>query len=354
MKILRLTTLLDFGGQEKQYVSFTEIPKLLQYDYVFAAIGYGGNSERILREKGYEVHILDRRVSIRNILNIWAVYRLIKKIKPDVVHTAATEANFHGIIAAKLAGVKYIIGEEIGIPSHSNLAQKLFSWIYNLANKVVCVSQSVKDYLVKIGEIKESKGVVIYNPVSVPMRYPQKKGNYFHIVFVGRLERIKNADTLIKSIGRLKSLEVRLTIVGDGRERESLEKLAGEINVRENITFTGFSDNPSEYLSDADLFVLPSYSEGFGIAAVEAMFLKIPVLCTNIGGISEFVRDGENGWLFDPYNVEQLTGKIRMIASMNTEQRMDIGKNGFITVSDKFTIAKYINNLEQLYSEGDV
>ena len=100
MRILRITTLLDFGGQEKQYVSFTEKPELLQYQYIFAAIGFGGNAEETLRKRGFEVHILNRKFAIKNISNIWTVYKLIKKINPDIVHTAAAEANFHGIIAA--------------------------------------------------------------------------------------------------------------------------------------------------------------------------------------------------------------------------------------------------------------
>ena len=70
MKILRLTTLLDFGGQEKKYISFTEKPEILSYDYEFAAIGFGGNAERTLRERGFVVHILNRNFSIRNLSNI--------------------------------------------------------------------------------------------------------------------------------------------------------------------------------------------------------------------------------------------------------------------------------------------
>lgn len=81
MKILRLTTLLDFGGQEKKYLSFTENPELLRHKYVFSAFGYGGNAERKLKERGFEVHVLIRNFSIRNLSNIWAVYRLINQIR---------------------------------------------------------------------------------------------------------------------------------------------------------------------------------------------------------------------------------------------------------------------------------
>lgn len=351
MKILRLTTLLDFGGQEKQYLSFTEQPELLKYHYVFAAIGFGGNAEETLRKRGFEVHILNQPFGIKNMSNIWKVYQLIKKVKPDIVHTAAAEANFHGIIAAKLAGVKTIIGEEVGIPNHSAIAQKAFQWVYRLADQVIGVSQSVKNHLVNTGEIPESKGKVIYNPVSIPTPFPKKDSSNFEIVYVGRLEAVKNVETLIKALAQSNHSNAHLTIVGDGRERNNLEVLSSKLHMDFKITFAGFTSEPSKYLSNADLFVLPSFSEGFGIAAAEAMFLKIPVLCSNVGGIPEFVKDGENGWLFDPKNSTQLTEKLNQIIAMDAQSLHLIGRNGYDTVVNQFTVEKYIVNLENFYNK---
>ena len=353
MKILRLTTLLDFGGQEKQYLSFTEKPELLQHQYIFAAIGYGGNAEKTLKERGFEVHILNQNVSIKNISNVWKVYQLIKKIKPDIVHTAAAEANFHGIIAAKLAGVKMIIGEEIGIPNHSSVAQKVFRWVYKLADKVIGVSQSVIDHLLKTGEIPEKKGIVIYNPVSVSRENLVRVSNpdkvKFNIVYVGRLETVKNVDSLIKAFANFNNINAHLTIVGDGREREELEKLAKKLNLENIVKFVGFQPEPFRFLSSADLFVLPSYSEGFGIAAVEAMFLKIPVLCSNVGGIPEFIHDKNNGFLFDPKDINQLTSLLNEISAMSTNSLQTIAEKGFRSVVDKFTIENYIKYTNKIY-----
>lgn len=352
MKILRITTLLDFGGQEKKYISFTDHPELLQNEYIFAAIGYGGNAENILKERGFEVHVLNRKFSIRNLSNIFSLYKFIRKIKPDVVHTAAAEANFYGIIAARLAGVKVVIGEEIGIPRHSVMAKRVFSIVYRWADRVVCVSCSVKEHLIKTGEIRENKGVVIYNPVSIPPAYDSiHRSTKFEIVYVGRLVKVKNLETLIRAFVRLKNEEVHLTLVGEGTERENLERLAQELSVSNNVSFVGFCNEPSKYLCSADVFVLPSCSEGFGIAAVEAMFLKIPVLCSKVGGIPEFVKDGENGLLFDPNNEEELVSKLKIILSMKYEEKKEMGKRGFDDVINTFTVEKYIENLEQFYSE---
>lgn len=351
MKILKLTTLLDFGGQEKQYISFTEKPQLLRHEYIFIAIGYGGNAENILKERGFKVYILNQNFSIKHLLNIWTIYKLIKKIKPDIVHTAAAEANFHGLVAGKLAGVKTIIAEEIGIPNHSSVAKKIFRLIYKLSNKVIGVSQSVKNFLVHSNEIPEQKGKVIYNPVSIPKEFPKKKSHQFEIVFVGRLEQVKNVTILIKALSKIEIPNIHLTIVGDGREKENLEQLCDELNQKNRITFTGFYAEPSEYLCSADLFVLPSFSEGFGIAAVEAMMMKVPVLCSNVGGIPEFINDGVNGWLFNPNNENELIVKLEMILNLNKNNLHEIAQKGYDSVIEKFTVEKYIHNLETFYDE---
>ncbi|NGM63423.1 glycosyltransferase family 4 protein [Sphingobacterium sp. SGG-5] len=350
MKVLRLTTLLDFGGQERKYISFTADPNLLHHDYTFVALGYGGNAEAILKERGCKVIILDRNFSIRNLKNILILYKLFKKIKPDIVHTAAGEANFHGIIAAKLAGVNGIIGEEIGIPNHSKIARKVFSLVYRLADQVVCVSKAVKNYLIDTGEIKSDKGAVIYNPANAPsVTDTEKKTNAFEIVYVGRLEKVKNVEALLIALSEIKKRAVRLTLVGDGRERENLKNVAVQLGIEEKVDFVGFSDNPHQYLGRADLFVLPSFSEGFGIAVVEAMLMKVPVLCSNVGGIPEFVEDGRTGWLFDPHEQNELTSLLTKLVDMDKAYLKQIGLNGFESVDNVFTMKKYVQNLENLY-----
>ena len=127
MKIIRLTTLLDFGGQERQYISFVEDRMSdIENEYIFAAIGHGGYAENYIREKGFKVKIFNSKPNISNIINIWILYKWFLETKPDIVHTAAAEANFHGVIAAKLARIKVVIAEEIGMPNHSNKAKLIF------------------------------------------------------------------------------------------------------------------------------------------------------------------------------------------------------------------------------------
>jgi len=350
MKIIRLTTLLDFGGQEKQYISFTENKNSLSNEYIFAAIGHGGYTEKLLKDRGFDVVVFNKNPSIRNLKNIILLYRFFKRIKPDIVHTAAAEANFHGIIAAKLAGVKVILGEEIGIPNHSTIAKRLFRFIYRFTKGVICVSNSVKKHLISIGEIKDKQGIVLYNPVSIPQDYEKQGSNYFTLVYVGRLEKVKNVDSLIQAFAKLKEWQkMKLVIIGDGRERLILQDLSVHLGIVSNVEFQGFQSKPEKFVSQADLFILPSYSEGFGIAVVEAMYQGIPCLCSNVGGIPEFIEDNETGWLFNPNNVQELVSKIEKIYQLSKNECNEIGRKGQEYAFAHFSYQKYINELEQIY-----
>jgi glycosyltransferase involved in cell wall biosynthesis len=351
VKIVRLTTSLDFGGQEKQYISFTNASSKLKHEYVFAAIGNGGDASRNLKEKGFEVNVFNRNPSVMNFSNLFILYRWFRSVKPDIVHTAAAEANFHGTLAARLAGVKIVVAEEIGFPNHSAKARMVFSIIYRLVRKVVCVSHAVLDFLIKIGEIPLPKGEVIYNPVTIPNKVERDPQPYFTIVTVGRLEKVKNQRLLLEAMASFSNKSVRLILVGDGSERQNLESMIDQLKLKERVRITGFVPEPAQYLAKADLFVLPSLTEGFGIAAVEAMHTGVPCLCSEVGGIPEFIEDGKNGWLFDPSSKSDLIAKLELILEMDREERIAVGIQGRNSVRHRFSEERYIETLESFYDK---
>jgi glycosyltransferase involved in cell wall biosynthesis len=353
MRVIRLTTLLDFGGQEQKYISFVEnTDKSLSNEYIFAGIGHGGYAEKKLIEMGCNVKIFNSNPKITNLKNIWILYKWFKNIRPNIVHTAAAEANFHGVIASKLAGIKVIIAEEIGIPNHSFLARIIFKLIYLLTDTVICVSKSVKNHLIKISEISESKGKVIYNPASIAVtNFDINLSKDFTIVSVGRLEKVKNQQLLISAFSKIKDTNAKLILVGDGSDRDFLEDFITNLNLQERVRITGFVSNPEFYLNQAHLFVLPSLSEGFGIAVVEAMLNSVPCLCSKVGGIPEFITDSETGWLFDPNNESELISKLNSIIETPYIDIKEIGVKGKSYVKNRFTPEIYKENIENLYRE---
>lgn len=351
MKVIRITTFLDYGGQEKQYISFTDRPELLKNDYVFASIGNGGFAENILKERGFIVKTFDLTVAHKNLRNIFILYRWMRKQKIDIVHTAASEANFHGVIAAKLAGVPIIIAEQIGVPnSHSPKASYIFRLIYKLTNRLIAISENVKNVMVRQKEAEAKNIDVILNPVSTPVSYSKIQSQKFQWVCVSRLVPRKNTITLINAFSKLNPKKRgELHIVGDGTEKRNLENEVKKLKLNHEIFFHGFQSEPEKFISQADVFVHPAFDEGFGIVVIEAMLQKKACLCGKGGGIPEYLTDNKNGWFFDPFSVDDLTVKMENILELEKEEINKIGECAYEKAIHKFTIENYVENLESLY-----
>jgi L-malate glycosyltransferase len=141
---------------------------------------------------------------------------------------------------------------------------------------------------------------------------------------------------------------VRLVMCGDGPEREKAELLAKELGVAEDVLFVGSVPNIADYLSVADVFLLPSETESFGLAALEAMACEVPVIASRVGGLPEVVREGETGYLVS-------IGDIQAIASCagelfdNEVKRSDMGRKARAVAITEFTTERVIPQYIQLY-----
>lgn len=134
------------------------------------------------------------------------------------------------------------------------------------------------------------------------------------LLFVGRLSVEKRVETIIWAIGRTKA-RWNLKIIGDGDERERLERIVSELGLEEQVYFMGWKINPWEYADDVSALVLASEYEGFPVAAIEAMACGIPVISTPVDGIVEIIRPGINGFLFPQGDCAALSDILDAISS---------------------------------------
>lgn len=352
MKIARITNFLNFGGIEKHFEIIANYQKT--EDYIFISLGYGGEIENKIQKLGYEVICLNESVKIPNFKLIRKLIILFKTIKVDIVHSSAAESNFHSVIAAYISKIPIIICEEIGIPKHSYLTKIIFRIIYKFSNIVIGVSKSVSNYLIEIREVQENKSFTIYNPASIKSSTKElvnKTKGVFYIVTICRLVPIKNLKLLFKEIEFLNSNNVRsqLLLVGDGPQQNELVNYSNQLNISSYVSFIGFQENPYRFLKAADLFVLPSFSEGFAIAMVEAMMVGTPVIATKHGGPSEIIRNGENGWLFDPYTKNELRENIFNFLKLDIMERKKIANKAQDEAFKKYSPNIYINKIHKLY-----
>ncbi|TFH41902.1 MAG: glycosyltransferase family 1 protein, partial [Chrysiogenales bacterium] len=137
------------------------------------------------------------------------------------------------------------------------------------------------------------------------------------LVTVGRLIKRKALDILIRAVAAARAPGVRLYIMGDGPEREFLETTARECGAGDRVVFLGYVTDEQKFghIAVADLFTLTSLHEGFGIVFMESMYFGLPIVCTNNGGQTDFLRDGENALLVDVGDIDGCAAAIDRFAS---------------------------------------
>ena len=179
------------------------------------------------------------------------------------------------------------------------------------------------------------------------------------ILHVSTFRPIKRITDCIEIVARIKALEigsrsqssVRLVMCGDGPERADAEALAAKSGIADSVTFVGKQPQSQvrEYLSVADLLLLPSQSESFGLTALEAMACEVPVIATRVGGIPELVEDKGCGYLFEIGDVDGMAAASLRILSEDAE-RERLGRRGREIAVSRFRTEKIIPQYEELYS----
>lgn len=165
---------------------------------------------------------------------------------------------------------------------------------------------------------------------------------------IGRLDAMKAHDVLLRAIAQVEG--VKLVILGEGTARSTLENLAMELGVHDRISLPGWVDNPRQYLSQFEVMVLPSRSEGFPLAIVEAMLAARPVIATRVGSVPETVVDQETGLLIDKDDVPGLVGALRYLRD-NPDVRQRMGQRAREVATAHFTEKPMALAYEQLWKK---
>jgi len=297
------------------------------------------------------------------------LYRFIHSKRFDIVHTHSSKAGVLGRWAAKCAGVRVIIHTPHGHIFYgyfSRFLTTVFIWIERLTaritDKIITLTDRGKEehLFFKIGPA--DRFVRIYSGIDVDpqMKRPQliehlKKqwvleDKNFIFGCIGRLDPIKGTTYLIDAMMQVakKHPKTQLLLVGDGSQRDKLQKQCLAQGLQGHVKFTGFQKDPSPYLEIMDVFVLASLNEGMGRVILEAMSYGKPVIATRVGGIPELVEDGKNGLLVEPANSDALsTAMITLIE--NRELLDDMSKQARIKVGAQFDLKNMVKDIEALY-----
>ncbi|EKO3803855.1 glycosyltransferase [Vibrio harveyi] len=225
--------------------------------------------------------------------------------------------------------------------------------LYKSHHKTVCITNKVREELVKFIPHYEDRYDVVYNGVDLNrfsrIEKPHRKINHstqINIGMVGRLHSYKDHKTLIKAISKLPQ-NYLLHLAGDGSEKKYLQDLAKRLDCSDRIIWHGIISNVPNFLSELDIYVQSSIAEGFGLAAVEAMAEGLPVLGTDVPGLNEVI--GDKLYLFQQGNLEELVSKIQLLA--NDKISYEAASKYSIERCKDFTLDNFRTNYYQAYED---
>ncbi|MCF3109936.1 glycosyltransferase [Niabella sp. CC-SYL272] len=355
MKIIRLSTFLDYGGIESKMVKLSSHEDF-DNEWVFMALGKGGKAADAIARNGKRVVCLNLDHRIPAFTTIWGLSRSLKNEKPDVLHTSGAEANFFGFIAGKIAGIPKIIVEEIGIATQSRIGRLIFKYIFR--NSSIAVGESK----IVLNNIKEKYGLtndrvkVIYNFGTFDYDFrgltANKKNNFFQIIMVSRLEPVKNITGVLHVMAKLVHVDhihINLVILGSGSLEVDLRNEVKSLDIEDYVDFKGLVEDPYPYLLQSDLYILNSFSEGFSNALLEAMYCKVPSLSTNVGVAPEIINDGVNGFIVPADDTDALYERLRKVVTLPKEELLEVGLSGYECVVSMFSLDKHIKELMEIY-----
>ena len=289
--------------------------------------------------QGYPVEMARRITPLRDLAAAFAIWRILRRVRPEIVHAHTPKGGLLGMIAAAAAGVPVRIFHLHGLPHLTSfgIRRRLLRWATYVAclvsRRVLCVSASVRDAAIREGLVPEWKINVpasgSVNGVDAsrgfnPERLATDSSESLHaqygippeslvMGFVGRLVRDKGlvemADAWVLLSVQFPSLHWLL--VGDSEPHDPLPSgLLDQLRRDPRIHWTGWRDDLTEVYGAMDLLVLPSYREGLPVVALEAAAMALPVVATRVPGTVDAVQDGITGLLVDPRNSQALANAI--------------------------------------------
>ena len=217
-------------------------------------------------------------------------------------------------------------------------------FIYKSFHKIIAISEGVLKSLVNEHHSLENKVEIIYNGIPLLFKKPIKRNNNRIIVSVGRLHKIKNYEKTIKIMSEIDE-DFQLYIAGEGQEKSRLINLAKDFKVTNKVKFLGFVDDIPKLLKQANIFIIMSEWEGFGLSALEAMNASLPCIVSNVDGLNELIDiDHKQGFLVESNEKDKI---ICLIKSLLNDINLcnQIGESAFIRAKDfdiKMTLEKYI------------
>ncbi len=371
--ILYLITQSELGGAST-YVF--DLNKKLKNDFNII-VGFGEQGEKgelakKLKDEKIEYYIiphLKRSISpINDLIALFEIKKLIKKIRPDTIHLNSSKISILGSLAAKLivksqkSKVVYtahgwVFNEPLPVwkKSFYEIAERLTA---KFKDKIICVSEFDRQTALKKKIAPEKKLITIHNGIQkinfLNKEEARKKLNLdtskFTIGTIGNFYKTKGYEYLVEAITLLNNqgLDFQVAIIGKaGPEKEAIKSLIKQCGLQNKITIFSL-DTAAEYLKAFDIYVCSSVKEGLSYTIIEAMQAGLPIIATKVGGNPELIKNNENGLIIESKNPNQIAEAIiKLINNVNLSEKL--GNKSKEIAEAEFTLEKMIEKTRKIY-----
>jgi glycosyltransferase involved in cell wall biosynthesis len=304
---------------------------------------------------------------LKDLVSIFRMWRVFRRVRPDVVHSYTPKAGLVAMLAGSLAGVQVRIHTFTGLvfPTSIGLKRKILIAIDRLiclvATKVVPEGEGVAKDLRKNRITSKPLKVIgngniagIDTEYFMPLQCPPlalEGREAFTFCFVGRLNRDKGLQELVAALTALQG-EVRLLLVGELDHTAPVDEVTlQEIKAHPRIQTTGFLSDIRPALEAADVIVLPSYREGFPNVVLQAGAMEKPVIASDINGSNEVIENDFNGWLVPVRDAKRLSERMAYAMTLSDDERSELGRNARARIVERYEQSAYRGQLLKFYRE---
>lgn len=291
----------------------------------------------------------------------WKIARLSRSIEADIICTHYTRPLVAGFLASRLTGIPFIHNEHSSAYYRAGVAQRAAKLCMPFSRAIICNSNYTARTISEAYRIDRSRLRVLYNPVerrqcSVSRNEirsaAQIEDGAVVIGHVGGMIDSRDQATLLRAFKAIQAKypNSMLWLVGDGPLRRTLEKLANDLEIADNVSFLGYTDRIGDYLQGMDIYVNPTVDEGFGIAVVEAMLARLPVVLADAGAHPELVSSGKDGILYPPRDADGLAKTLMKLIDQPA-WRDDMATNGQQSAQSRFAPQFYAKGYNDIVGE---
>jgi glycosyltransferase involved in cell wall biosynthesis len=311
---------------------------------------------------------------LRDVRAILRLAMLIRREHPSILHTHTAKAGAVGRIAALLAGSDR---PPILIHTfHGHVLRGYFNplttlgfrilerWLARFTTVLVAVSPEVRDDLISLGVASAEKFTVVRLGIELGERVVTVDSDTgpatrralgvapdaFLVGWVGRMTAVKRTDDVLRAFrGLLEGgVDAFLVLVGDGPDREHLERYAHDLGVVRRCLFVGYQNDVARFYDAMDVLLLPSANEGTPVSVIEALAAGRPVVATRVGGVPDVIRDGVDGFLVEAGDAGTLAARLDELAR-DPERRRRMGSAGQARVLERYAVDRLIDDIDGLY-----